>query len=191
MGKIKSVKLAKRFKDIANFKNFRYYDGERKLDEVLAEIKLLIAEGVKHFIVDSVMKIDVPNAKSRFEANSIIGNEFSKICVQYNVNIYLIAQVSQDTEKNRDLAIKHGNDIEYDADYIFYIIKKPKIANGKVVKDLESGSIEYDDNARRYICVKNRIDDRLFKVDIDKSDIMGTSEPVEVVFEPKVEVPTI
>ncbi len=69
--------------------------------------------------------------------------------------------------------MKHGNDAEYDADYIFFVMKE-----ALEEKD-EHGFTQYDDNHRLIICTKNRPDHRTFTAKIPKYEILGAD--VEVV----------
>ena len=93
----------------------------------------------------------------------------------------MINQMAQSSEREGHLAIKHGNDAEYDADFIFYILTKPLIENGKNVKD-ELGMNIIDDSNRIIKCTKNRQDERLFTINLPKSSILGI-QCEEIVYE--------
>ncbi len=169
-----------------NDDNLLYYSSSRKLEDVVSEIKLLNAIGVNHFVIDSAMKITVPNLDN-YNRFSAISSELSELTSSLNINIYMINQMSQESEKTGILAIKHGNDAEYDADFIFYIMKmKAKDRNDKFIND-SFGMPVYDENNRLLKCTKNRQDDRLFSISIDKKSIFQNSIdsaygfPVEII----------
>ncbi len=160
-----------------NDDNLLYYASSRLLDDVVGEIKLLNAIGVNHFVIDSAMKIIVPNTDN-YNRFSAVSSELSSLTSSLGINIYMINQMSQDSEKTGILAIKHGNDAEYDADFIFYIMKmRAKNENGKAMSDDFDMPI-FDEESRLVKCTKNRQDDRLFSVTIPKNSI----------FKPEVEI---
>lgn len=163
-----------------NEDNLMYYSSSRYLSDVVNEIKFLHSLGVHHFVIDSAMKIDVPNV-DRYERFSIVSSRLSSLTSSLLVNIYMINQLSQNSEKEGHLMLKHGNDAEYDADFLFYLLQKPLIENGKNVKD-DLGMPKVDPESRILKCTKNRQDDRLFTVELSKSDIFGIS-PEEYTFE--------
>jgi len=155
-----------------NDNNLLYYSSSRQLSDVVDEIKLLNAMGVNHFVVDSAMKIIVPNLDN-YNRFSVISSELSSLTSSLGINIYMINQMSQESEKTGILAIKHGNDAEYDADFIFYIVQmRSKDKNDNLMTDDFDMPI-YDDDSRLLKCTKNRQDDRLFSVIIQKSSIFG------------------
>jgi len=160
-----------------NDNNLLYYASSRLLADVVGEIKLLNAIGVNHFVVDSAMKIIVPNVDN-YNRFSSISSELSSLTSSMGVNIYMINQMSQDSEKTDVLAIKHGNDAEYDADFIFFIMKlRKKDEHGKLMSDNFDMPI-YDEENRLIKCTKNRQDDRLFSANIPKSSIFGINPEV-------------
>lgn len=163
-------------------KNLFYYDGNREIEEICNEIKYLYQDGVRHFLIDSMMKINAKEYKRGYESFSYISSVLSALTSQLGINIYLINQVSQDTEKGGGLFMKHGNDAEYDSDYIFFLVK-PFMTdiNKKIVTDVD-GQPVHDENRRVLHCTKNRDTHRLFKVDINKSDIFGI-KPIEIEYE--------
>ena len=165
-------RVVQKLKDFThNDDNMLYYASSRSLEDVVGEIKFLNASGVNHFVVDSAMKIRVPNS-DRYDKFSTISGELSALTSSLGINIYMINQMSQGSEREGYLAIKHGNDAEYDADFIFYILTKPIIENGKNVKD-ELGMNLVHDDIRIMKCVKNRQDERLFTIDVPKCSIEG------------------
>lgn len=170
-------RVVKKLEDFThNDDNLLYYASSRTLDDVISEIKLLNASGVNHFVVDSAMKIRVSNT-DRYEKFSTISGELSALTSALGINIYMINQMSQTAERDGILSIKHGNDAEYDADFMLFILNKPLIKDGKNVYD-ELGIMKIDDSCRMVRCTKNRQDERLFTVTIPKSSIMGIEAEV-------------
>ncbi len=164
--------------------NLHYYDGDRDLEEIIGEIKVLFADGFRHFVIDSKMKITVNGAKRGYESSSVISSRLSELTSSLEINVHMIDQMSAENTKDAHLGLKGGNDAEYDADYIFYMMKvQKKGSDGRVERD-EAGVPLLDDTRRLLICDKNRVDDNDgFRVEICKDDIYGISnEPFEVVY---------
>ncbi|MDY0138273.1 MAG: hypothetical protein RBR50_01115 [Candidatus Izemoplasmatales bacterium] len=184
MGEMRVVDKLSQFR--YNEDNLLYYNASRELSDVIEEIKFLHAMGANHFVIDSTMKLTIKGLDN-IERNSQISSQLSELTSTLGINIYIINQMSQQAEENQVLKIKHGNDVEYDADFIFFVLALPKIENGKSVKD-KMGQIVTDDTQRVVKCVKNRQDERLFTVYIQKSELI--LKPVmEVEF--KIDMPQI
>ncbi len=179
IGKVSSVEKLKAFNYINT--NLLYYNGSRELEDVLSEIKLLYAEGIRHFVIDSNMKIRVQSSYSEVNRNSIISDSFSELTSSLNINIYLINQVSQASDKDGSLHLKNGNDGEYDADIILFIMKQRMLDERRKVMVDDNQQPLWDDNTRVIKCVKNRPYERLFSVVIPKDEIF--TNPVEIVYE--------
>ena len=164
-----------------NDTNLLYYNASRDLDDVIGEIKLLQATGVEHFVIDSTMKISVSGVHDRYERYSTISQRLSELTSTLGINIYIINQMSQSAERDGVLAIKHGNDAEYDADYIIYVLKKRIIENGKAKKD-QYGMNLFDETMRLIRIEKNREDDRTLTVEVPKDEIFQ-SEPTIIEYQ--------
>ena len=157
--------------------NMLYYNSSRNLDDVVDEIKFLNASGTNHFVIDSAMKITVPNS-DRYDKFSTISGRLSELTSSLSINIYMINQMSQSADAEGRLAIKHGNDAEYDADFIFFVVKVAKRdENGNVIT--VEGVPQMDDQNRMIICEKNRQDERLFSVKIPKHEIIKSVYEVD------------
>ncbi len=165
MGKEKAVYKSRQFE--RESKNVHYYDGSRDIHDIVDEIKFLYAEGINHFVIDSMMKLTAKEYKKGYESASYISNLLSSLTSSMSINIYMINQMSQDSIKNGNLLMKHGNDVEYDSDYIFFIMRKI------LDKQDEYGRPVYDENCRVLLCTKNRVDDNTFDIEIEKKDIVG------------------
>ena len=153
-------------------KNLNYYEGSREISDIVDEIKFLYADGVRHFVVDSMMKVNAKGYKRGYESFSYISSIFSELTSSLGINIYLINQLSQDSERNGHLMMKHGNDAEYDADYIFFVMKET------LEEKDEHGLTQYDESHRLIICTKNRPDHRTFTVKVPKYEILGADPEV-------------
>ena len=192
MGEVRVVEKLSKFEH--NDENLLYYSSSRELEDVVSEIKFLKQLGVNHFVIDSAMKINVSGA-DRYDKFSSVSSKLSELTSSLGINIYMINQMSQSSEREGFLGIKHGNDAEYDADFMFFLLKKPLLEDGKNVKD-ELGINMMDESVRILKCTKNRQDERLFSVEIPKHSLEG-SNPTEIVYEykedesPNIEMPGI
>jgi len=158
------------------YKDIEYYDGSRELSDMSDEIKFLYADGIRHFVIDSMMKISAKGYERGYSSFSHISSKLSELTSTLGINIYLINQMSQDSQKTGQLMMKHGNDAEYDADYLLYVTKAS-------TGDTDEAGQEIVDESKRFIvCTKNRVDHRLFTVEIPKSEIFGI-KPIEVIYE--------
>ena len=159
---------------IDEFENgtIEYYEGSRELSDIVDEIKYLYSLGIKHFLIDSMMKIDSKGLKRGYESFSHISSKLSELTSTLGINIYLIQQMSSESQRNNTLMMKHGNDAEYDADYMFFLVKA---TTGQTD---EAGQNVIDDSKRYLVCTKNRPDHRLFTIEIKKTDIFGSKPEI-------------
>ena len=156
----------------ANEDNILYYTASRELEDVSDEIKFLNATGIKHFVIDSNMKMKCKQASNQLDKHTIVSDTLKELTSVLDINIYLINQISQQSERDGALMLKGGNDAEFDSDLILFIMMKPlKDAQGKNQID-EIGMTINDDNHRFVKCTKNRIYDRLFSFELPKREIM-------------------
>jgi replicative DNA helicase len=171
MGKMKARDNLLKYRAIMNSKNIKIYLGDRSLDEIKIEIKLLSAMGVRHIAIDSIMNIEVKGIHTSKEVDSwkYISKELSKLASQLEINIYLIAQVSQTTEKEGGLYLKNGNALQYMADYVMFLSKEKIMATPqRPKKDPQTGNFIYREDARLLSIIKNRIDEKNFTITIPK-----------------------
>ncbi len=153
--------------------NVEYYGGDRDFNIIIEEIKILYAMGIRHFVIDSMMKIRVKGMASKYLEVSYVSSVLSEMTSRLGINIYMINQMNSNDQRTGTLMMKHGNDVEYDSDYIFFILKK------KLDETDEIGLSVYDQNSRMIVCLKTRPDeDRLFNVEIPKSEILGISPEI-------------
>lgn len=134
-----------------------------ELGEMIGLIRTYAQRGVKFFAVDSKMKVKVVGNMSTVEKTAQISLVLSKLCQELGVIIILINQIGEDDLKNGRMALKGSGDQVYDSDVIWFLtVNKDKDMN--VTK-------------RTLYCTKDRINEKLFKVDIPSYN----SQSVEVV----------
>jgi len=153
--------------------NIEYYEGNRELFALIRQIKILKACGVKHFFIDSVMKILIKGKKKGYETASEVHDVLQKLTRDLEITIDMIVQMSNEDIKNNHTGIKNGGDAEYEADAIYYLMPLPKrSASGRIEKN-NAGVEQIHTDRRLLICDKNRETDRVFEVELFLSDIMG------------------
>jgi len=150
-------------------------DKKFTLDQIENMIRFEVQnKGTKFFVIDSFMKIQTSKNFSKVhEKYSHISNTLSRLAIELDVIIFVVAQMSKEDIKHKNLALKNSGDAEYDADIIFYIMKDKK-----------------DNNKRLLICDKNRQNGNEFKetLTIDKSalEFKSSGPEVEVEYAPDV-----
>ena len=130
--------------------NMFILDKGRDILQIEKSIKTLSKSGFKFFTIDSLMKISNKHfIGKRNEQISDITARLSKLCVELDIIIILIVQVSKDDLKSGYMAVKGSGDADYDSDVMFFIKKD---------KDNEK--------KRAFICEKNRQNGNEFKEDM-------------------------
>jgi len=105
-------------------------------------------KGVKFFAIDSMMKIKVTEKMQDYQKASLISGTLSKLTQELGVIILLINQVALTDIREKRLEFKGSGDISYDSDVSFFI------------------TVNEDDNSRMIHCKKDRINERIWKMDI-------------------------
>jgi replicative DNA helicase len=118
----------------------------RDLEILSNEIRLHARDGVKFFVIDSKMKIEVSTNQEDHQKFSSITNRLAKLSQQNDIIIFLINQMSEQDIKNKRLAFKGSGDQQYDSDISLFYVKD------------EAGK-------RTLICNKNRQDEFTFRFD--------------------------
>jgi len=129
----------------------------RHIDKLVDEITLSARDGVKFFMIDSMMKIET-DTDNIIESQSEVSYKLSKLAQGKELIIFLINQQSEDALKNKRLSLKGSNSQKYDADIVFFLV---------VEKDI-----------RKLICAKNRQDEYTFSLDITLDDVKPNKEMV-------------
>jgi len=143
-------RLSKHNPNVNQKRNFYLFDKGRDISEIEVNVKKLVKDGIKFFSIDSLMKITNKSVKSsKHEQISDITNRLSRLCVELDIIIVLIVQISKEDLKGGNMAVKGSGDADYDADIMFFLTK------------------DKDDKTKRYfICDKNRQNGNEFKEEI-------------------------
>jgi len=123
-----------------------------ELGEVVSLVKTYAERGVKFFAIDSKMKIKVIGNISTVEKTAYISSVLSKLCQELGVIILLINQIGEEDLKSGRMSLKGSGDQTYDSDIIWFLTAN-KDKDMVVTK-------------RTLYCTKDRINEKLFKVDI-------------------------
>lgn len=105
----------------------------RGLDELVREIELFSHNGVKFFVIDSKMKIEVTAKSDEHQKIAYLSNTLSQLTQRLGVIIILINQMSEESIKNGRVAIKGSGDQKYDTDILIAIEKNKKDNNTRVL----------------------------------------------------------
>lgn len=130
--------------------NFIIDSETNNLNELLIELELYAEEGIKFFAIDSKMKILNNNGEKEYQQISNMSRELSRLAARKDITIMLINQMNEDDIKHKRLAFKGSGDQKYDSDIALFVV----VENGR----------------RKLLCTKNRLNDKLFNVDIELSD---------------------
>jgi len=138
--------------------NLRIAEKRFLLEDIETTIQIYARAGVKFFVIDSIMKIKTKkNFKNKSEKYAHISSCLSSLAIKEDIIIFLIAQISKEDIKTKNLALKDSGDVEYDADILLFL-----------TKDKENI------NKRSLICTKNRQNGNEFKeiLYIDKDSLI-------------------
>jgi len=130
--------------------NLVLLDKGRDIADIQRNIKYLAKGGVKFFVIDSLMKLtNKHHTGKRHEQIADITNKLSKLCMELDIIIILIVQISNESISNNKMTVKGSGDADYDADIMFFIQR------------------DKDDEVKRYfICEKNRQNGNEFKQEV-------------------------
>lgn len=133
------------------------------LKDLIMEIELYAEDGVKFFAIDSKMKITSDNGEKEYQQISNMSKELARLCARKDITIVLINQMNEEDIKNKRLAFKGSGDQKYDSDIALFLVK--------------------DGEQRKLICTKNRMNDRLFSIDIGLNDYKNNNVPIVTEYE--------
>jgi len=134
-----------------------------KLEDLIMEIELYAEEGIKFFGIDSKMKIYSTSGEKEYQQISNMSKELARLAARKDIIIILINQMNEEDIKNKRLALKGSGDQKYDSDILLFMVKD------------EQGN-------RKLICTKNRMNDRLFSIDLTIDDYRSANKPIETEF---------
>lgn len=97
----------------------------RNIETLSREVSLYANDGIKFFVIDSKMKIEVDGKDDEYKKISYLSNKLSKCCAELGVIIILINQMSEESIKSGRVALKGSGDQRYDTD-ILLVYRKHK-----------------------------------------------------------------
>jgi KaiC/GvpD/RAD55 family RecA-like ATPase len=133
-----------------------------KLEDLIMEIELYAEDNIKFFAIDSKMKIYSNSQGQEYQQISNMSKELSRLSARKDIVIFLINQMNEEDIKNKRLAFKGSGDQKYDSDIALFLVK--------------------ENEQRKLICTKNRMNDRLFSIDLSINDYKNGNKPVEIEF---------
>jgi predicted ATP-dependent serine protease len=125
-----------------------------KIEDLIMEIELYANEGIKFFAVDSKMKLTGGVGKEQYQQISHISSTLAKLAAKKDIVIFLINQISEEDIKNGRLSFKGSGDQKYDTDIALFLT--------------------IEEQQRKLICSKNRMNDKLFAIDLNLNDFKTT-----------------
>ena len=136
------------------------------LDYIVKCIREDVEENIRVFSIDSLMKIKVTdNALKQAEKLSFISSTLSKLCQELGIILFLIVQVSNQDLRTGFMGIKGSGDIEYDADYMFFLTIDKK-----------------DSQLRNIVCKKDRYLGRRWESFLPHSQVSLARSEIETVY---------
>jgi len=121
-----------------------------KLEDLIMEIELYAEDDIKFFAIDSKMKIYTNSQAQEYQQISNMSKELARLAARKDIVIFLINQMNEEDIKNKRLAFKGSGDQKYDSDIALFLVK--------------------EEEKRKLICTKNRMNDKLFTIDISIRD---------------------
>jgi len=156
--KLKELKL-----NDAQLDNLIIDSSTNNIDNLIMEIELYAEEGIKFFAIDSKMKITTTTGDKEYQQISNMSKELARLSARKDVVIFLINQMNEQDIKDKRLAFKGSGDQKYDSDIALFLVK--------------------EDEQRKLICTKNRMNDRLFSIDLDLADYSSNGGMIETTYE--------
>ncbi len=102
--------------------NYRPVEADAEYLKILAAIRVLAKEGVRHVIIDSLMCLDVPS--NDFEAQRLFAGALARTCVSAGVHVHLVAHPRKPQQGNQrlDLSEVAGSaDLGRKADNVLFV----------------------------------------------------------------------
>lgn len=156
-------RLDKMLKEPSQWENLMVDGLTRNIDALCDEITLSARDGIKFFMIDSMMKIETGDA-DELKSQAMVSNRLSKVAQEREVIIILINQMSEDAIKSKRFSLKGSNSQQYDSDMSLFLVVQ--------------------DEKRRLFCSKNRQDEYLFNFEIGLNDLSKYAKPeLEITYE--------
>ncbi len=143
MGKFKTFNKIEGMIEEENQRDNLYIDiWTRNLDDIVREIELFSYNGVKFFVIDSKMKIDVAGNKDEHLKISELSSTLASLTQRLGIIIILINQISEDSLKTGRTSIKGSGDQKYDTDILISIEKNKKDNNTRILNLVKNRQTE-------------------------------------------------
>lgn len=134
MGKFKTFNKIESMIETDQQRDNLYIDiWTRGLTQITREIELFAHNGVKFFVIDSKMKIEVEGGGDEYQKIAHLSNTLALLTQRLGVIIILINQMSEESIKNGRVAIKGSGDQKYDTDILIAIEKNKKDQNTRTL----------------------------------------------------------
>jgi predicted ATP-dependent serine protease len=133
------------------YQNLLIEQKSRRLGDIDKIIREQARKGLKLFVIDSIMKIEVAGKPKEYEQRTYISSVFSKLCQELGIIVILINQISEQDQRDGRMAFKSSGNIAFDSDVNFFILASKH--------DKTSGDI----SERTMWCTKDRINGRKWK----------------------------
>jgi len=155
-------RMYKKVRDEKQLTNWKIDFFSRNITDLVNEIKLFARDGIKFFVIDSMMKIETDESKDLVAHQRVISHELSKVSQERDIIVCLINQMNKSDIKDGRMDIKGAGDQEYDSDILLFYRKD---AEGK----------------RQLVCKKNRQDEILFVLNVKLDNDGNTVDENEIV----------
>ena len=187
MGEFKLAKKLKKYLlSEQQLENYLIDFSSYKLDELINEIELYSKEGIKFFLIDSKMKIEVPGITTAYDVSRIISKELQRLTRENNITIILINQLSESAIKEGIATLKGGNDQKYDSDTILILYKYYPVTEENMERKKNGLPLKADPTRRQLFIAKNRLGEDEKSYDIYIDELAPTEEVKEL--EPEIEI---
>lgn len=158
MGEIKlALKLKKLLTSNIQQENYIIDFSSYDLDDLISEIEIYSKEGIKFFLIDSKMKIEVKGIYSAYDSSRIISKELQRLTRENNITIILINQLSETAIREGIATLKGGNDQKYDSDIILMLYKYYPASQENDERKKLNLPPKPDNTKRQLFVAKNRL----------------------------------
>lgn len=165
------------YKDMESIQeNIYIIDEGMNVDDTAANILFLASCGVKFFVIDSQMRLNVEQAMNVEESESRKFSILNNLCNKYGIVIFLIVQTSKNDNKS-PLGSKKGG---HEASIMIRIEHNDVEVQNKQGKKVKDKKYPFDPNSRTIIVQKNKQTGKhaQFKVDFDTTNQTFSSSEI-------------
>lgn len=156
--------------------NIYIIDEGMNVDDTAANILFLASCGVKFFVIDSQMRLNVEQAMNVEESESRKFSILNNLCNKYGIVIFLIVQTSKNDNKS-PLGSKKGG---HEASIMIRIEHNDFTTTNAKGKEVKDKKYPFDPNSRTIIVQKNKQTGKhaQFKVDFDTTNQTFSSSEI-------------